>query len=115
MGSWSTAIPGKRGQHAPGAGVVVRVVAHVIEDGVVAPRLPESREGAVAAHREARRERGVDLHPLVDERLDLEVPGERRQQLGAVVRDPRTLRGQGAEVGDAHGAAPQGTTCRRAR
>src|SRR5919106_5213987 len=78
----------------------------MIEDGVEAAGLPERRERLVAAHGEAAprflETSWIGLHPLVDERLDVQMPGEPGQQLGAVVRDPRTLGGQGAEIGEAH-------------
>src|SRR6185369_1025976 len=73
------------------------------------------RKRLVGADREAAGNLRIDPHPLVDERLHLQMPSEDRQQLRAVVGDPRTLGGQGAEVGEAHDAAGRCKVPRPAR
>jgi hypothetical protein len=83
--------------------VIVPVVAELIEDGVEPPPRQHLRQRPCPMDGEPRRDLRLGPDPLVHDQLDLAVSGKVRQQLGAVVRDARLLRRQGAVVGEAHG------------
>ena len=95
---------GVRAHRVEDARVVAVVVAHVVDGRV---ELAEGRErrglAPVVAHLEARRQLLARRPEALDEQRHLGARRrEVRQQLLAVIRDPRALRAERAEVGETH-------------
>ena len=93
-----------RAQHVEDARVVAVVVPHLVDGRVeLAEAVERAGVAAVVAHLEALGQRHVRRPEALDEQSHLG-PRRRevRQKLLAVIRYPRTLRAEGAEVGELH-------------
>jgi len=85
--------------------MISRIVSHVIQRHV--EFLTPQAKGRHVTNRELTCEGIVQGQSRIDEKGDIGVPAQVRQQLGAVVGDAGSGGRQGAEVGDTHGVSGQ--------